>query len=216
MSMKAGKERRHLVIFGRRPHFGVGKRRLAVQIGEAAAWRFQRAALATLSRTLSSDPRWTLWLCLTPDAPIGSGAQGNELSQGNGNELSQGNGNLGARLTRLVRRLPAGPVVVVGSDAPQIERRDIARAFRKITRNQSVFGPCPDGGFWLVGLGRCARQRPPFRNVRWSSTETLSDVVAQIEGQVILLRELEDVDDAASLRRVQAAKSSGRLRRSGS
>lgn len=206
--MKAGKERRHLVVFARRPHFGVGKRRLAAQIGEAAAWRFQRTSLATLSRTLGADPRWTLWYCLTPDAPIGSGPQRDELSQGNG--------DLGARLTRLVRRLPPGPVVIVGSDAPQIERHDIANAFCKIRWNRAVFGPSPDGGFWLVGLGRVARQRPPFRNVRWSSTETLSDVVAQIERNVALLRELEDVDDAASLRRVEAVKSSGRFRRTGS
>jgi glycosyltransferase A (GT-A) superfamily protein (DUF2064 family) len=36
---------RHLVIFARRPRLGVGKRRLAADIGDLAAWRFQRAAI---------------------------------------------------------------------------------------------------------------------------------------------------------------------------
>ena len=53
---------------------------------------------------------------------------------------------------------------------------------------------------------RCLRMRahPPFANVRWSSAHTLSDVVANLrDRRRLFLRELEDVDDAASLARVR-------------
>ena len=50
-----GKTRqRHLVIFARRPRYGVGKRRLAAELGELVAWRFQRTALTTLMRELAA------------------------------------------------------------------------------------------------------------------------------------------------------------------
>lgn len=197
-SMKADAAHRHLVIFARRPALGVGKRRLAREIGDLAALRFQRASLRRLRATLDQNALWTLWLCLTPDrAP---------MSLCGRREIPQGAGDLGERLTRLMGRLPSGDVVVIGSDAPQIVRTDIQAAFRALGRKSAVFGPAPDGGFWLVGLDRAARRRPPFSNVRWSTAHTLSDVITRLGSRKFeVLRELEDVDDAQSLRRVATA-----------
>ncbi len=203
-SMKADPAHRHLVIFARRPALGAGKRRLAREIGDLAALRFQRSSLTRLSRTLDQNALWTLWLCLTPDR-----APATFFSR---REIPQGAGDLGQKLTRLMGRLPPGEVVVIGSDAPQIGRADIRAAFRALGRRSAVFGPACDGGFWLVGLDHAARRRPPFSNVRWSTAHTLADVIARHAPRSFeLLRELEDVDDAESLRRVGAA-----MRRRGS
>lgn len=200
--MKAEKTGRHLVLFARRPALGMGKRRLAAAIGDLAALRFQRFAFERLVRTLGGDPRWTLWLCLTPDRPA---------NQRQRHEVPQGRGDLGQRLSRLMRQLPPGPIVVIGSDAPQIARADIARAFHALGRASAVFGPAPDGGFWLAGLDERSRRRPPFINVRWSSAHTLADVLAQVRPRrFTLLRVLEDVDDIESLRRVTAFMWRGR------
>jgi|CXWL01.1.fsa_nt_gi rSAM/selenodomain-associated transferase 1 len=196
--MKADPAHRHLVIFARRPALGAGKRRLAREIGDLAALRFQRSSLRRLSQTLDQNSLWTLWLCLTPDqAP---------RTLFKRREIPQGAGDLGERLTRVMGRLPSGDVVVIGSDAPQISRADIRAAFRALGRRSAVFGPAPDGGFWLVALDQAARRRPPFSNVRWSTAHTLSDVIARHAPRSFeVLRELEDVDDAESLRRVAAA-----------
>ncbi len=189
-------ELNHLIVFGRRPALGVGKRRLAAEIGDLNAWRFQRFALKHLTRTLSVDRRWRLWRCLTPDTPA---------SQRPADELPQGRGDLGARLAFALKHAPPGHVVIIGSDAPQVRRTDIAAAFAALARADVVIGPARDGGFWLIGLRACLRTRPPFSNVRWSSPHTLSDVLANLRGQRrLFLRELEDVDDAASLARVRA------------
>src|SRR5436190_22172268 len=58
---------RHLVIFARRPRFGIGKSRLAAGAGSGTAWRFQRVMLLTLLQRLGRDPRWTTWLAVPPD-----------------------------------------------------------------------------------------------------------------------------------------------------
>ena len=192
----------HLVIFARQPRFGVGKRRLAAEVGELAAWRFQRFALATLLRELAHDRRWTTWLAVTPDRPT------NWIRRAT--PIAQGPGDLGARLARLARRLPRGPVVILGSDAPQVGRCDVAAAFRALGGSDAVFGPSVDGGYWLVGLSPRGRLCPPFEGVRWSTANALADTAANLpRPRVSYLRELEDVDDAASLQRVR----SGPLRR---
>lgn len=188
---------RHLVIFARRPRLGVGKRRLAADVGDLAAWQFQRAALAALRREMANDPRWTLWLAVTPDRPTAwTGATP---------AIGQGRGDLGQRLSHVARRLPPGPVVILGSDAPQVRRADVAHAFRALGGNDAVFGPALDGGYWLIGLSRRQRRRPPFAGVRWSSQHTLADTVANLPAaQVCYLRRLEDVDDGSSLARLRS------------
>ena len=111
---------RHLVIFARRPQLGVGKRRLAADVGDVEALRFARGALDRLVRTLGRDPRWRLWLAVTPDRPLAWVRAGTALPQGTG--------DLGQRLTRVIEALPPGPVVVLGSDTPTVTRADIAAA----------------------------------------------------------------------------------------
>lgn len=189
-------DNRHLIVFARRPRLKRGKRRLAREIGDLEAWRFQRWALERLARTLSKDPRWRLWQALTPDIPAPRRPP---------RELPQGEGDLGRRLATAIAQAPAGDIVIIGSDTPHISARDIARAFKLLGNVEVVLGPARDGGFWLIGFTRRARRCLPFDNVRWSSAQTLSDVLHNLSGvRVAKLDVREDVDDAASLKRVRA------------
>ena len=52
--------RGHLVLFVRSPVLGHGKRRLANDIGDLAAVRFERLMIARLLRRLGGDRRWDL------------------------------------------------------------------------------------------------------------------------------------------------------------
>lgn len=193
--MSAEAAHRHLVIFARRPGLGVGKRRLAADVGDLAALRFSRASLAALSRRLTRDRRWTSWIAISPDRPAGW-REPCRL-------LPQGRGDLGARLSRVLARLPPGPAVVIGSDTPGVRRADVAAAFAALGGNDAVFGPATDGGYWLMGLRR--RSHLPFEGVRWSSCFALADTVANLEGRSISwLREREDIDDGACLARLAA------------
>ncbi|MDE2229451.1 MAG: TIGR04282 family arsenosugar biosynthesis glycosyltransferase [Alphaproteobacteria bacterium] len=183
--------RRHLVIFARYPILGAGKRRLAHDVGAVQALRVQRVMLGHALRRLA-DRRWLLWLAVTPDRS-GPWRARHRL-------VAQGSGNLGDRMTAVARRLPPGPVVIVGSDVPGIMGDDVARAFRALGNCDAVFGPAHDGGYWLIGLRRRPRFVDPFRNVRWSSPHALADTRRNLSGNAIaLLNSRRDVDDGASL-----------------
>lgn len=191
---------RHLVIMARAPRLGVGKRRLAQDVGALAAWRFQRRMLRQVLRRLGGDPRWTTWLAVTPDQAAHKAAHW----PGRTRVIPQGAGGLGARMERLLCTRPPGPVVVVGSDIPDLSAAHVAQAFRALGRNDWVFGPAADGGYWLVGA---RRRRAPWRTfdaVRWSSRHALADSLANLKGaRVALLEELHDVDTGADLVRLK-------------
>ena len=185
---------RHLVIFTRWPRFGTGKSRLAAGVGPGVALRFQRVMLQKLLRRLSHDPRWATWLAVTPDR---SGPWPRHVGI-----LPQGNGDLGQRMSRVVDRLSPGPVVIVGTDTPELRADHVARAFTALGKYDAVIGPATDGGYWLVGLRRRPRVIDPFFAVRWSTDNARADTLANLAcHSVVLLDRLDDIDDAESLAR---------------
>lgn len=196
--------KRHLVIFARAPQAGRVKRRIAREIGAVEAARFYRRILADQIKVLTRDPRWTVWLFVTPDTalrdPVWHGLRVRPQQQG----------DLGRRMKRPFTTLPPGPMVLVGSDIPAMRPHHIARAFALLGRHDLVFGPARDGGFWLVGAKRLKPlPRPLFGNVRWSTSRALADTLAGLPSGVAtaLADTLDDVDDAAAYRRFRLSSS---------
>ena len=187
---------RHLVVMARAPRLGRVKRRLARDVGALEALRFYRSHTAALLRDLSDDPRWRLWLALTPDRALRAPVPW----RFHGTMVAQGGGDLGRRMGRLFECLPPGPLVMIGSDIPGITRGHITRAFQALGACDWVFGPAEDGGYWLVGARRRPRIATPFDDVRWSTAHTLGDTLANLAGQrVACLETLRDVDSGADL-----------------
>lgn len=192
---------RHLVIFARTPQAGRVKRRLAREIGMLAATRFYRAMLEQTLRSLTTDRRWRVWLFVTPDDSLAHPVWRGRRCR------PQGRGDLGQRMRKPFDILPAGPVVLVGSDIPAMRPHHIARAFVLLGRHDLVFGPASDGGYWLIGARRRrALAHTLFAGVRWSTPHALADTLATIPAgySVGLADMLDDIDDAADLRRLRA------------
>ena len=183
--------RQHLVVMVKAPEAGRVKTRLAAAVGAVEAVRCYRVMLERTVRRLA-DGRWATWLAVTPDgAARRMGARGIAV-------MAQGPGGLGERMQRVMDGLPAGPVVIVGSDIPGIGRGDVAAAFRALGGSDAVFGPADDGGYWLVGQRRVPKVLRLFEGVRWSSEETLADTLVNLAGRkVSLLRTLGDLDGKA-------------------
>jgi rSAM/selenodomain-associated transferase 1 len=188
-----------LIIFTRAPRLGAVKRRLAAGIGRMAALRFHRLTLNRTIHRLARDRRWRCVLAVTPGAyrwprfiP----------------RLAQGGGDLGSRMASAMRAAPAGPVVLVGGDIPDIEPHHIGEAFRALASRDAVFGPATDGGYWLVGVRGRALLGRLFRDVRWSSGHALADTLANLPAgrAFALAAELSDIDDGESWRRWRARK----------
>ena len=183
--------RNHLVIMAKRPQAGRVKTRLAGEIGTAEALRVYRTVLGRTLRRFASDRRWRTWIAVTPNLAVGDAMwpRGADL-------IGQGSGNLGARMQRMFDVLPPGPVVIIGSDVPGILCADIATAFGKLGGHDAVFGPAPDGGYWLVGARRVPVVLRIFEGVRWSSEHALADTVANLGGKrVAMVHEIADLDE---------------------
>ncbi len=186
--------RNHLVIFAKAPRLGFAKRRLAADIGMVAAARFQRLVLEQTVRRLAPDTRWDTWLATT----------GGPMRWLRGvRRMAQPAGDLGRRMDCTIRSFEPGPVVIIGSDIPDIMPSHIAVAFKALGNHDAVFGPADDGGYWLVGLRRRPVQPELFRPVRWSTRHALADTIANLGTgyDYALLETLVDIDDAAAMER---------------
>ena len=190
--------RPNLIVFAKQPRIGRVKSRLARDIGRVPAWRFYRAQLAGLLRRLGRDPRWRCWLVVTPDSAISR-----HRWPAGWRVLPQGPGDLGARMLRAFKRMPPGPALLIGSDIPEVSRRNTAGAFRLLKRHDAVLGPAGDGGYWLIGLNQNARpRRLDLSAVRWSGPQALADTRRGMGGlSVGLAAMLEDIDTGADLAR---------------
>ena len=189
-----------LLIFAKAPRMGVSKTRLAAGIGVARAWRVKRALDAYTCR-VARGSAWTTKLFVAPDRDVTANfgtAWPNNLPR-----TPQGTGDLGQRMAAALRAHGKNAVCIIGSDLPDLRASDLAAAFTALKRHDVVLGPATDGGYWLIGMSaRCARQAK-LDHVRWSSAFTLDDTLACLPPawRIGYLRELEDVDDAASFKR---------------
>ncbi|MEO0357350.1 MAG: TIGR04282 family arsenosugar biosynthesis glycosyltransferase [Pseudomonadota bacterium] len=184
-----------LIIMIKEPRPGRVKTRLGRDIGMTrAAWWFRHQTRSLMRRI--QDPRWQTILAVAPDIEgLQSRVWPSHLPR-----VLQGNGNLGDRMGRLFRCLPPGPVCIIGADIPGVSKPHIQAAFQALGSHDAVFGPAPDGGYWLVGLKRSGRiPTTLFQNVRWSTQHALADTKASMPGlritAVDALRDVDTVDD---------------------
>jgi len=189
--------RPRLIIFAKAPLMGRAKTRLAADIGQVQALRLYRAMVSRVLRQIPS-PKWDSIIAVTPTNWIGRVPEWSGFDQ-----IPQSSGDLSPRLSQAFST--KGPIVVIGTDCPQIKRADIDEAFNRLRSHQAVFGPAEDGGFWLIGLNGPVDPKI-FENIRWSTSQALKDVEANIEGRVHYLRTLIDVDDLKALKALRARR----------
>ena len=190
-----------LIVFVKAPRLGQVKSRLAADIGAVAATGFYRRTTAALVRRLGRDARWRRVLAVTPDRDMGAA-----FWPAGWRRIAQGGGDLGERMARVAAAAPPGPVIIVGSDIPDLRSRHVSHAFRLLGRHDAVFGPATDGGYWLVGV-RDQRILPGlFADVRWSTEHALADTLSNLgTGRHAALADtLNDIDDGVAYRRWRA------------
>lgn len=191
------------------PHPGRVKTRLGRDIGLVdAAWWFRHQTRALLRRI--EDPRWDTLLAVAPDR---EGLQ-SRIWPAHLPRIPQGGGTLGDRMARLLHGLPSGPVCIIGADIPGITRPRVAEAFAALGTHEAVFGPAPDGGYWLIGMKRIRRPAPDIlQNVRWSSEHALADSAASLRdlriARVATLQDIDTLDDLKASQTLELQYSGG-------
>ena len=189
-------KRPQIYIYAKPPRIGLAKTRLAAGLGSKVAAR--RIATALQAKTLRAALRgpWETVLYTAPDRELPNSLGG--LWPVHLERRSQGPGDLSDRLSKGLREAAPGPVLFIGSDAPDISTGLLRQAVRELARHDAVFGPAQDGGFWLFGLNKSARTKSPFYNVRWSGPHAMEDVWANLpdDASIGMLPQLIDIDDA--------------------
>ena len=86
-------------------------------------------------------------------------------------------------------------IVLIGSDLPDISNDILDKAFENLQKNEIVFGPAYDGGYYLVGMSKMLPQI--FENKPWSQPDLLDITLQELKKQhqnVTLLKPLNDID----------------------
>lgn len=190
-----------LVIFCRRPAPGIGKQRLAADIGITQAADIAALLLAAaledaarwpgpvvLSPSEAEDAEWAATLLHTPVRVIPQPA-----------------GNLGERLQavdQLVRDHHPGPVVFIGSDAPVLSEEDYEAARSALLHHDVVLAPALDGGVTLMAARHAW---PTLTDLPWSSDQLYTALSERCTTQGLRVTSLPssyDVDRATDLQRL--------------
>jgi hypothetical protein len=135
-----------------------------------------------------------------------------KLTRGSFRLVPQEGADLGARLENTFRILFGQGyhrVAAVSTDSPDLPPAILRDAFRRLERCPVVMGPCPDGGYYLIGMSRLVPEL--FRDMPWSTEQVVPETAERARRlglEVARLPEWCDVDTAADLARL--VRESGR------
>lgn len=93
-----------------------------------------------------------------------------------------------------------GPIVLIGSDSPQLQPALIDRSFRFLTRRKgAVAGPSSEGGMYLIGFH--SERIINFKKVftQGNELDNLMDRIQSEQIPFLLLQEMTDVDVESDL-----------------
>jgi len=164
-----------LIIFAKEPTPGTVKTRLCPPLSPEAAARLYGRFLEDVLEEMTRVPHLSVALAYTPEegrvffhdlAPVGTRL------------VAQRGRDLGERLQQAFTwgfGQGAATVLIRNSDSPDLPGSVVLEAREVLGRGRDrvVLGPCPDGGYYLVGL--TAPQPRLFAGINWSGPTVLAD-----------------------------------------
>jgi hypothetical protein len=179
------------------------KTRLTPPLTPERAARLYGAFLGDLAAMLDAGKDSFDWMVFTP-APQALRNTWPEDTPAPSVIERQTGADLGARMDHALTTLLAPPgrkaAVIIGSDAPTVDRHQIDLAFAKLEHHDLVFGPAWDGGYYLVGAS--APHGEVFGDIVWSSPDVLSETLKRVRAHDLragFLPPWYDVDEAQDL-----------------
>lgn len=162
-----------MVLMCRRPRRGTGKRRLAAEVGDELAYQAARHMLACALEDLRA---WSGPVVISPADQADIGWARRRLRDST--VLPQVRGNLGTRINALSERLwrrQAGPLVLIGSDAPALAPELPAVLAQALDQYDIALARADDGGVTAMA----ARDRwPELAPLPWG-TDRLHDALVE-------------------------------------
>ncbi len=104
--------------------------------------------------------------------------------------------NLGERMKNAFKKGFADGyehIVLIGSDLPDISANHINQGLKALKKNQIVFGPAEDGGYYLIGLSKM--HEFVFNNKPWSEASLLEETLKELKENNVAFTTLETLND---------------------
>ena len=98
----------------------------------------------------------------------------------------QGRGSLGEKMRRQIlinKRFcltKRRNIILIGTDLPDFCHMDLLNTLTKLKKNDVIFGPSNDGGYWLIAFSEKLISTDlylPFINIKWSSEDVLKQTI---------------------------------------
>lgn len=195
-----------LVVFAKAPQASKVKTRLIPALGaQGAAALAQRMLAHVLQQALQADAG-PVELCMSP--PPGDPAWENIVIPAAVLRTAQGEGDLGERMARAIRRVTAEdgqPVLLMGSDCPELTATLIHEAARKLEMHDALLVPVADGGYVLIGLKTPCPTL--FERMPWSTASVAAETLSRMAALGLKVWHgplLHDIDEPADLAQLPA------------
>lgn len=197
--------RTHLIVMAKAPVAGFAKTRLIPALGAAGAARLAQRLLDETLKQARAAGLGEFELCCAPDAT--HAAFVDQQLRGGMRLSVQGRGDLGARMAQAVCRglAEAHQVILIGTDAPQLDAAYLQAAGAALADSDAVLGPALDGGYALIGLRRPAPRL--FEAMPWSTERVLAltrERLGECGLRWVELPPLHDIDEADDLAHLPA------------
>ena len=191
-----------LVLICRRPTLGIGKQRIAADLGDNLTFELAQRLLAT---TLEDATAWPGPVIIAPSA-AGDASWAEKLLERPVEVIAQPEGNLGDRICSVdaaARFAGHKHIVYIGSDAPVLAPAYFRQARMTLAEYDIVLGPAEDGGVTLMGA---SSPWPELTALPWSSEKLGQALELLCHKQGLNVMQLEtryDIDLAMDLPRLR-------------
>jgi len=174
------KEKNGTLFFVKYPKQGMVKSRLSNKIDEKLVLKLYRNFVEDLLDMLNKSD-YSVIICYHPKDAI------KDFKKWLGEDylyIPQVGNNLGERLKNsFIKGFDLGfkKLTVIGSDSPDLPNSIIHESFQSLKNNDSVIGPCEDGGYYLIGFNENSFLPDVFDNIPWSTSDVYNKTVSILD-----------------------------------
>lgn len=189
-------EKQLLLIFTKNPELGKCKTRLAKSIGnEKALFVYQHLLQHTAKEVSKTKSDIALFYTNFVDE--------NDLWSNNYHKKIQIEGHLGEKMKEAFQwgfNLGYKKVCIIGTDLLSLEAKDVHESFKLLDKNEIVFGPAEDGGYYLMAMKKLYKEA--FLNKAWSTSLVLEQTIKDLPLLKIgYLKTKNDIDTFEDLKK---------------
>lgn len=190
-----------LIVFAREPVLGKVKTRLQKDLPASTVLRLYKSFLGDVLRTAAG-------VTCSRRVIFYTGARSIPFLRRFKRDFSfsrQRGKDLGERMHRAFlqsQKRGSKKTVIIGTDVPDLQGKDIREALAKLETHDVVLGPCRDGGYYLIGLKKPDKRL--FFGIPWSTDKVLQETLKRTQRlgkKICLLKQRNDIDTYADLKK---------------